>query len=71
MTTYRSPDLMLQEKQTKTIWICEMVHPQENNIEKKILHATYIRDKRERRTGFRVKVVPLVITAFVVVLKKY
>ena len=48
MTTYRSPDLMLQEKQTKTIWICEMVRLQEHNIEKKRLHATYIRDKRER-----------------------
>ena len=70
MTTYRSPDLILQEKQTKTIWICEMVRPQENNIEKKRLHATYIRDKTERRTGFRDKVAPLVITAFVEVLKK-
>ena len=48
MTTYRSPDLMLQEKQTKTIWICEMVSLQERNIEKKSLHATYFRERRER-----------------------
>ena len=34
-TTSRRPDLMLQEKQTKIIWICDMACPQENNIEKK------------------------------------
>ena len=43
-TTSRRPDLMLEEKQTKTIWICDMVCPQENNIEKKRL---------EKRTNYR------------------
>ena len=35
---------MLEEKQTKTIWTCDMVCPQENNIEKKRL---------EKRTNYR------------------
>ena len=26
---------MLEEKQTKTIWICDMTCPQENNIERR------------------------------------
>ena len=39
-TTYRRPDLVLQEKQTKTIWICDVAYPQENNIEKKRLPTT-------------------------------
>ena len=34
-TTSRRPDLMLEEKQTKTIWICDMTCPQENNIERR------------------------------------
>ena len=32
-TTSRRPDLILEEKQTKIIWICDMTCPQENNIE--------------------------------------
>ena len=43
-TTFRRPDLMLEEKQTNTIWICDMAYPQENNIEKKRL---------EKRTNYR------------------
>ena len=68
-TTSRRPDLMLEEKQTKTIWICDMVCPQENNTEKKRLkkrsnyrHLAF--EIRERRSGFKVKVVPLVISVF-------
>ena len=49
-------DLMLEEKQTKTIQICNMACPQENNIEKKRLEkrtnykqlAFKIREKRPR-----------------------
>ena len=70
-TTSRRPDLMLEEKQTKIIWICEIACPQENSIEKKRLEkrtnyrqlAFDIRE-RERRPGFKVKVLPLVISAF-------
>ena len=66
---------MPEEKQTKTIWICDMACPQENNIEKKRLEKrTNYRqlafEIRERRTGFKVKVTPLVISAFGGGLKK-
>ena len=67
--TCRRPDLMIQEKQTKTIQICDMACPQENNIEKKRMEKrTNYRQLafkiKERRPGFKVKVVPLVISAF-------
>ena len=45
---------MLEEKQTKTIWICDMACPQENNMEKKILEkrnqlqAACVRNKKEK-----------------------
>ena len=60
---------MLEEKQTKTIWTCDMVCPQENNIEKKRLekrtnYRQLVFEIRERRPGFIVKVVPLVISVF-------
>ena len=60
---------MIQEKQTKTIQICDMACPQENNIEKKRMEKrTNYRQLafkiKERRPGFKVKVVPLVISAF-------
>ena len=61
MTTSRRPDLILEEKQTKTIWVCNIACPQENNMEKKRLEkitgtnnrqlAFGIRE-RERRPGF-------------------
>ena len=65
---------MLEEKQTKTIWIYDMACPQESNIEKKRLEknrllANSIRD-RERRPGFKVKVVLLAISAFGGAVKK-
>ena len=63
------PDLMLEERQTKTIRICHMACPQENNIEKKKLEKrTNYRQLefkiRERKPGFKVQVVPLVISVF-------
>ena len=69
MTTSRKPDLLLEEKQTTTIWIIDMACSQENNIEKKILEkrTSYRQlafEIRERRPGFKVKVLPLVIRAF-------
>ena len=68
-TTSRRPDLILEEKQTKTIWICDMACPQENNIEKTRLekrtnYSQLAFEIRERRPGFKVKVVPLVINVF-------
>ena len=60
---------MLEEKQTKTIWIRDMVCPLENNTEKKRLEkrSNYRQlafEIRERRSGFKVKVVSLVISVF-------
>ena len=67
---------MLEEKQTKTIWICDMTCPQKNNIEKKRLEKrTNCRQLefkiRERRPGLKVKVVSLVISALGGGIKKY
>ena len=65
-TTSRRPDLTLEDKQKKTIWICDMACPQERNIE------TKMNDKRtkcqqlafeirERRKEYKVVVVPIII----------
>ena len=67
---------MLEENQTKTIWICDMTCPQKNNIEKKRLEKrTNYRQLefkiRERRPGLKVKVVSLVISALGGGIKKY
>ena len=69
MAASRRPDLMLEEEQRKTIWICDMACPQENNIEKRRLEkrASYrqlVFEIRQRRLGFKVKVVLLVISVF-------
>ena len=68
-TTSTRPDLMLEEKQIKTIWISDMACWQENNIEKKRLEkrTTYTQlafKIRERRPEFKIKVVLLVISGF-------
>ena len=68
-TTSRRPDLILEEKEKKNIWICDMACPQENNVEKKRIekNKTNYRqlafELREQRPGFKVRVVPLVISA--------
>ena len=54
MTTSRRLDLMLEEKQTKTIWICDMACPHKNNMEKKRLEkrnqlqTACVRNKKEK-----------------------
>ena len=68
-TTSGRPDLMLEEKQTKSIWICDMTCSQENNIKKKRLEKrTNYRqlafEIRERKPGFKVKVASPVIIIF-------
>ena len=50
---------MLEEKQQKNIWMCDMVCPQENNTEKKRPEnrANYKQlafEIRERRPGFKI-----------------
>ena len=70
-TTPRRPDLMLEENQTETVRIWDLACPQDNNIENKRLEkrTNYkqlgfeIRE-RERRPGYKLKVVLLVISAF-------
>ena len=66
---------MLEEKQTKTIWIYDMACPQESNIEKKRLEKRFdywqiAFEIGERRPGFKVKVVLLAISAFGGAVKK-
>ena len=51
ITTSIKPDLILEEKQKKTFWICHIPCPQENNIEiekENQLQAIFIRDKKEK-----------------------
>ena len=66
---------MLQKKQTKTIWLYDMACPQENDIEQKRLEKRIdywqlAFEIGERRPGFKVKVVLLVISAFGGAVKK-
>ena len=67
-TTARRPDLILELKEDKKIWICDMACPQQNNIEtKRIEKMTKYRqlafETRERRPSYDVYVLPVVIGA--------
>ena len=67
-TTARRPDLILELKEDKKIWICDMVCPQQNNIEiKRIEKMTKYRqlafETRERWPSYDVYVLPVVIGA--------
>ena len=60
------PDLTLEDRETKRIWICEMAFIQENNIEAKVKekvdkYQQLSFETRENHAGYRVKVVPLVV----------
>ena len=62
----RRPDLTLEDKETKRIWICDMVCPQENNIEAKVKekldkYQQLAFETRENRVVYKVEVIPLVI----------
>ena len=62
----RRPDLTLEDKETKRIWICDVACPQENNIEAKVKekmdkYQQLAFETREKRAGYRVEVVPLII----------
>ena len=64
--TARRPDLILELKEDKKIWICDMTCPQQNNIEtKRIEKMTKYRqlafETRERRPSYDVYVLPVVI----------
>ena len=67
-TTAKRPDLILKDKEKKKIWICDMACPQQRNIQAKRLdkltkyrQLAYV--TRERRLGYEIMVVPLIIGA--------
>ena len=65
-TSARRPDLVLEDKEGKTIFLVDMACPVEKNIEEKISeklrkYQQVAYEIRERRQGYRVWIVPLVI----------
>ena len=67
-TTARRPDLTLEDKRQKKVWICDMTCPQQRNIEeKRVEKMTKYRqlafEMRERRPGYEVKIIPIAIGA--------
>ena len=67
-TTARRPDLILELKSRKKIFICDMACPQEHNLynkknEKMTKYRQLAFETRERRPGFQVKIVPVIIGA--------
>ena len=64
-TTARRPDLILEEKGKKHIWICDMACPQQHNLEtKRAEKLTKYRQlafgMREKHPGYMVTVIPVV-----------
>ena len=67
-TTARRPDLILEDKKKKKIWICDMACPQQQNIRaKRLKKLTKYRqltfETREKRPDYEIIVVPLIIGA--------
>ena len=67
-TTARRPDPILEDKEKKKIWICNMVCPQQQNtatkrLEKLTKYRQLAFETRERSAGYNVMVVPLIIGA--------
>ena len=67
-TTARRPDLILELKEQKKIWICDMACPQSINIEEKrteklTKYRQLAFETRERRPNYEVYVVPVVLGA--------
>ena len=67
-TTARRPDVVLEDKEEKTIMFCDMACPQSNNLEKKreeklSKYRQLAFETRERRPGYKVYVVPVIIGA--------
>ena len=67
-TTARRLDLILELKTDKKIWICDMACPQQNNIgakgtEKLMKYRQLVFETRERRPGYKIYVVPVVVGA--------
>ena len=67
-TTSGRPDLVLEDKEKKKIWICDLACPQNANIAaKRDENMTKYRqlafELRERRPGYNITIVPVVIGA--------
>ena len=67
-TTARRPDLSLEDREKKKIWICDMACPQQRNIQAKRLdkltkYRQLAYETRERRLGYEIMLVPLIIGA--------
>ena len=67
-TTARRPDLILEEKGEKRIWICDMACPQQHNLETKwaeklTKYRQLAFEMRERRPGYMITVIPVVTGA--------
>ena len=67
-TTARRPDLILEDKEQMKIWVCDMACPQQRNIEMKRLekltkYKQLAFEIRERRPGYKILIVPIVIGA--------
>ena len=65
-STSRRPDLILEDKEKKKIWICDMTCPQQLNIEIKRTeklnkYRQLAFELRERRATYQIFVVPVVI----------
>ena len=65
-TTCRRPDLTLEGKERKMIWLYDMACPQEDNInsktnDKRAKYQQLAFEMRERRIGYKVIVVPIII----------
>ena len=68
-TTSRRPDLILETKEDRNILICDMACPQQQNIDtKRMEKLTKYRqlafEMSEKRPGYVIKVVPVIIGAF-------
>ena len=66
MNKSRRPDLILEDKKSKKIWICDMACPQQQNIEAKQLekltkYTQLAYELRERTPGHKIMVIPLII----------
>ena len=69
-TTSRRPDLVLEDKEKKKIWICDMACPQQANIaakrnEKVTKYRQLTFELRERRPGYNITIVPVVLVLLV------
>ena len=66
--TARRPDLILELKNEKQIWICDMACPMQPNIDRKwtdklTRYRQLAFEMRERRPGYTVTIIPVIIGA--------